>query len=650
MQKERVLRIAHCPFMPTPTTPSAQPDDTALWAILENTAAETGQRYFAGLSRTLAQALGMAGAWVTEYFEESRRLRALAFWMDEAWVEGYEVNIAGTPCERVIDQGNLVHFPERLVELFPHDAELREGNFVSYLGMPLKDVDGRILGHMAVIDRRTMPDDPKVRALFQMFAERAAAELRRLQAEAALREREEKLSRVVNGALDAIVELDAQFAVTLLNPAAEKLLGCESRRAVGLDLRDFLSPESGERLAALAAENSAPQWIAGGVEGVPASGGKFSAEATLSSFHVGRARFFALVLRNVNERLEAERRIHTLAAQAEYLQEEIRGQHPFDDIIGQSAALRQVLREVEQVAATDATVLITGETGTGKELFARAIHAESRRREQPLIVVNCAAIPATLIESEFFGHEKGAFTGATAKREGRFALADGGTIFLDEIGELPIDLQAKLLRVLQEGTFEPVGSAKTQKVDVRVIAATNRNLREEATAGKFREDLFYRLNVFPLRLPALRERPDDIPRLAENFARRFAQRLGKTIAPLTLDCARQLQAYAWPGNVRELENVIERAVITAVGERMNLTRALPEAVPPTGGDCTAEASSEKIYTVEEMVAFERANLVRALEATAWRVAGDSGAAARLGMKPSTLSSRMKALGIERPAG
>jgi transcriptional regulator with GAF, ATPase, and Fis domain len=290
-------------------------------------------------------------------------------------------------------------------------------------------------------------------------------------------------------------------------------------------------------------------------------------------------------------------------------------------------------------------VLIQGETGTGKELFARAIHAGSRRREEPMVTVNCAAIPASLIESEFFGHEKGAFTGATAKREGRFALADGGTIFLDEIGELPLDLQAKLLRVLQEGTFEPVGSGRTQKVDVRVVAATNRDLRRESTDGKFREDLFYRLNVFPIQLPPLRDRLEDIPVLAEAFARRFAQRLGKKIEPLTPACAERLRAYAWPGNVRELENVIERAVITASSGRLNLSRALPEAVPALEAEA-AEGQVNGVHTVEEWEAMERRNLERALELCAGKVSGEQGAARLLGMNPSTLASRLKALGVK----
>jgi PAS domain S-box-containing protein len=626
-------------------------DESALWAILESTSAETGERYFAGLVKTLADALGTCGAWVTEYLEETQRLRALAFWMDGTWVEGYETDIMGTPCEQVIKGDNFIHFADRLIDLFPDNSNLRQEGFLSYMGVPLRDSGGRIFGNLAIVDRRPMPDNPKARALFQIFAERAAAELRRVQAEAAVREREEKLSRVVNGAMDAIIELDARLAVTLLNPAAEKVLGCESRRAVGLDFRDFLTPEGSERLAALAAdlrrEGRPSAWIAGGLEALRVGGDKFSAEATLSCFSGGGQHFFALVLRNVNDRLEAERRIHSLEVEAEYLREELR-ELQGADIIGQSKALRQVLEEAQQVAATDATVLIQGETGTGKELFARAIHGGSRRRAEPMITVNCAAIPAQLIESEFFGHEKGAFTGATSKREGRFALADRGTIFLDEIGELPLDLQAKLLRVLQEGTFEPVGSGRTQKVDVRVVAATNRDLRKEAAEGRFREDLFYRLNVFPIQLPPLRARPEDIPLLAEAFARRFAQRLGKPVAPFSPDCARRLQAYAWPGNVRELENVIERAVITAGNGPINLARALPEAVVPEAAECAAEQVSDRILTAQEFEELERRNYIRALESCGWRVSGDSGAARLLGLNASTMSSRMKALEIKRP--
>jgi PAS domain S-box-containing protein len=637
--------------MPTSLAEPVPANDTDLWAVLEQTSVHTGKSYFEGLVQTLSQLMNTTGAWVTEYFEEDQRLKATAFWWEGALIEGFETKIANTPCERVFHTAKLVHFPDRILELFPLAEGAKAMGVVSYMGVPMTETNGRIIGHLAAMDRKPMPDCPRARALFQIFAERATGEMRRLRAEAAVHEREEKLSRVVNGAMDAIIELDDDLAVTLLNPAAEKVLGCESRRAVGLDFRDFLTPESAARLVALTEDLQREQrtsaWIAGGLEATRLGGEKFAAEATVSRFSAGTHQYFALVLRNVNDRMEAERRIHTLEVEAESLRSELREWHSAE-ILGQSKALRQVLEEVRQVAATDATVLIQGETGTGKELFARAIHSGSRRHEEPMITVNCAAIPAQLIESEFFGHEKGAFTGATAKREGRFALADRGTIFLDEIGELPLDLQAKLLRVLQEGTFEPVGSGRTQKVDVRVVAATNRDLRREAAEGRFREDLFYRLSVFPIQLPPLRERPEDIPLLAEAFVARFSQRLGRPALPLTADCRERLCRYGWPGNVRELENVVERAVITAVSGRLNFGRALPEIALPDAAEAESEAAGDRILSVTDLEDLERRNYVRALEACSWRISGDNGAARLLGMNASTMSSRLKALGIKRP--
>ena len=303
----------------------------------------------------------------------------------------------------------------------------------------------------------------------------------------------------------------------------------------------------------------------------------FARKPTLARFDVEREPFYTLILRNLNERIEAENKIRSLTVEAEYLREEIKG-WPAPRDLGESLSWLKVLREAKEVAGTDATVLMLGETGTGKKMIARAIHLASRRRNEPLIKVNCAAIPATLIESEFFGHEAGAFTGATRKREGRFAMAHGGTIFLDEVGELPLDLQRKLLRVLQEGEFEPVGSSQTRRVDVRVLAATNRDLERCTGEGRFREDLYYRLNVFPIELPPLRERRGDIAMLAAAFAEKFAKSMGRPIEPLSADCIRRLEAYRWPGNVRELQNIIERAVITARDGKLNLDRALPESV------------------------------------------------------------------------
>jgi transcriptional regulator with GAF, ATPase, and Fis domain len=422
----------------------------------------------------------------------------------------------------------------------------------------------------------------------------------------------------------------------------------------GKDFAEFLSAKSREKIKALMRElDDRPegeryQWIPGGLNARRTDGEMFPAEATLSRYEVGRCVYYTLILRNVNERLDAERRIEALSSQTEYLREEIRALQNFGDIVGQSPALMKALAEVAQVADTEATVLILGETGVGKELFARAIHAGSRRRDKPLVTVNCAAIPDTLMESEFFGHEKGAFTGAAARREGRFALADGGALFLDEVGELPLDLQAKLLRVLQEGEFEPLGSSRPRKVDVRVIAATHRDLRQAVRERRFREDLYYRLNVFPLRIPPLRERVQDIPLLAATFAERFATRMGRKLAPLTPGCIARLQAYSWPGNVRELQNVIELAVITARDGRMNLERALPETAE---GATILPAPEEppRVRTMQELEALERDNILRALAAASWKVSGDNGAAALLGMNPSTLSSRIKTLGIRRPS-
>ncbi len=312
--------------------------------------------------------------------------------------------------------------------------------------------------------------------------------------------------------------------------------------------------------------------------------------------------------------------------------------HNFDEIISTSKSFKKVLRNVEQVAVTDATVLILGETGTGKELIARALHTTSLRKERPLVKVNCAALPANLIESEIFGHEKGAFTGALSRKQGRFELADRGTIFLDEIGDLPLDLQAKLLRVLQEGEFERVGGTQTIKVDVRVMAATNRNLEESTRSGAFREDLFYRLNVFPITLPPLRERGEDIPLLVNHFIKKYEGKLGKKISRVPQKVMKTLQAYHFPGNVREVENIIERAIILARDETLQLDESL-ELLK------SSAAPAENVGTLAEI---ERSHIVSVLQETNWRIEGTKGAALRLGINPNTLRSRMQKLGINRP--
>ncbi len=326
-------------------------------------------------------------------------------------------------------------------------------------------------------------------------------------------------------------------------------------------------------------------------------------------------------------------------AETVYLQEEIKTEHNFEEIIGQSGKVRELLRKVEQVAPTEASVLICGETGTGKELLARAVHDRSKRKDRALVKVNCGSIPSGLVESELFGHEKGAFTGALQQRIGRFELAHGGTIFLDEVTELPLDTQVKLLRVLQEGEFERVGSSKTMKVDVRVIAATNRDLRQVVGKGSFRADLYYRLNVFPLESPALRERKDDIPLLVSFFLSRFGKKLGKEVRGVAQKSMESLVRYNWPGNIRELQNVIERAVVLARGPVVQVDEAM----------LRSEGVAAEVLAIDTLENNERNHILRALGETQWVIHGKKGAAELLGINPSTLRSRMDKLGIKRQA-
>jgi formate hydrogenlyase transcriptional activator len=321
-----------------------------------------------------------------------------------------------------------------------------------------------------------------------------------------------------------------------------------------------------------------------------------------------------------------------------YLQEECRAEAPFADVVGESAAIRKVLAKIRMVAGTDSTVLVTGETGTGKELVVRAIHGLSLRKAKILVKVNCAALPSGVIESELFGHEKGAFTGALTRRVGRFELANGGTLFLDEVGDLPQELQAKLLRVLQEGEFERVGGTQTLKVNVRLVAATNRDLASAVEEGRFRADLFYRLNVFPIAIPPLRERVEDIPRLVRHFVMIYASKMGKSIGTIGEQVMRKLTAYHWPGNVRELQNVIERAVILASKGRIEMDDHLVAPV--------ADARTKTATTLEEI---ERQHILSVLERVGWRVSGEGGAASILGLKRTTLEARMSRLGISRPS-
>jgi formate hydrogenlyase transcriptional activator len=342
-----------------------------------------------------------------------------------------------------------------------------------------------------------------------------------------------------------------------------------------------------------------------------------------------------------------------LAVEKLYLEEEIRSEFNFEEIVGESAVLKRALAQVELAAPAGTTVLLLGETGTGKELFARAIHNLSPRRDRTFVKINCAAIPSGLLESELFGHEKGAFTGAIAQKVGRFELADRGTLFLDEVGDLPLELQPKLLRVLQEQEFERLGGTRTTRVDVRVVAATNSDLSKLVAGRAFRSDLYYRLNVFPIQIPALRERPEDIPLLVRYFVQRFSRSLNKEVEYIPADAMDALSNYSWPGNIRELENLLERAVLLSPGKELRVplselksaTLAAPADADSSSSFASLTSPASPVSTLEEA---ERQHILRALKQTQWRIAGPKGAAVLLGVKRTTLQARMRKLGIHRP--
>ncbi len=458
-----------------------------------------------------------------------------------------------------------------------------------------------------------------------------------------LRKSEEHFRLLFENSRDAILIADDDMRYLQVNQAACELLGYSRGQLLQMTVFDLEAADSADTAASYQSHLQA-----GSGEGefsfVRPDGEYRTSLYSSSRFAPGR---HLSILRDITERNLAEQSLRQafseikelkeqLQAEVIYLQEEIELQHNFDEIVGRSSELKYVLYKVEQVAPTDTTVLLLGETGTGKELIARAIHRASPRHAHPLVKVNCAALPATLIEAELFGYEKGAFTGASARKIGRFELANEGTLLLDEIGELPLELQAKLLRVLQEGEFERLGGSKTIKVNVRVIAATNRNLKIGIQNGLFREDLWYRLSVFPISLPPLRERKDDIPLLVSHFSNAFSKKLGKSLHSVAPGTMKALQDYSWPGNVRELANIIERAVINAEGPVLYLADKLD----------AAQTLNRSSSNGRSLIEIEREIILQRLEESNWRIEGPKGAAQSLGLHPSTLRSRMAKLGIQ----
>ncbi|MEO6435052.1 MAG: sigma 54-interacting transcriptional regulator [Tepidisphaeraceae bacterium] len=626
-------------------------ENAALRAIVEGTVQSTGQAFFQSLVKSLAQAIDARHVFAAEFAGPDRgRVRTLAYCRNGTIADNLEWDLPGTPCEDVV-AGKLCHHPANVWRDFPEDKPLVEQRIESYLGVPLKDTNGEVLGHLAVYDDRPMPEEQRRLAIFRIFAARAAAELDRLRFERRLIESEERFRDLFEQAPIAYVHegLDSRFIQA--NRAAMQILGIRPDQIEGTYGKSFVpdTPDAQRRLQEAFAsigrgtdtsgvvlelrrkDDGRPIWIQWWSK--PDPGGGYT-----------RTMFV-----DITDRVLMEREKARVEQQNVYLQEEIKQAHNFDEIIGKSAALVAVLENVRRVSATDASVLITGETGTGKELIARAIHSASARKDKPLIKVNCAALPTGLVESELFGHERGAFSGAIARRIGKFELAHGGTIFLDEIGELPLDVQVKLLRVLQEREFDRVGGSSPIKVDVRIIAATNRDLLKSSREGRFREDLYYRLNVFPVALPPLRDRREDISMLVQFLLGKFRTRLGKRIDGVTAATMRRLTEYPWPGNVRELENVLERAAILAGDPILDIDVELLPGVA-SGSTCATDiAAAGGSDPPISLSAAEREHILSALRRTNWVIDGPSGAARVLDMHPNTLRSRLKKLGIARPA-
>jgi formate hydrogenlyase transcriptional activator len=618
-----------------------------------------GDELFPALASYVAKALNASEAMISQVLDADH-VRTIAVFAHGAAEPNFDYALAGTPCKEVLE-GKTVHYAAGLADRFPHTSQGYEG----YFGVPLMGSKGEILGHLCVYDASALEVSPRQKLFCEIFAGRAAGELQRLAVERQLRESEDRFRDLFDEAPIAYVHegLDSKFIRA--NRTAMRVLGLTAADLPTMYGKS-LAPDTPD------AQRRLKEAFESVGKGTDTSGVILELKRKNDGKHIfiqwwsrpdPGGTYTRTMFVDITERVLMEREQARLQAQNRYLQEEIKSVHNFEEIIGASSGLVKVLDNVRRVAPTDATVLISGETGTGKELIARAIHSAGRRADRPFIKLNCAALPTALVESELFGHERGAFSGAVAKREGRFELANGGTIFLDEIGELGLDVQAKLLRVLQEQEFERVGSSSTIKVDVRIVAATNRDLRKAVRDGEFREDLYYRLSVFPVELPPLRARAEDIPLLVQFFAQKYAPRVGRRIDGVDPDTLIALSRYPWPGNIRELENLVERALILNTASVLKIA---PEMLSVHDGAQHAEIAAAAtgmhrlpVFPVPPPTAelddtentglhhVQRAHILRVLNATHWVIEGNSGAALKLGMKPATLRHRMKKLGIAR---
>lgn len=622
----------------TPEKSVQRKPDEIVRLIFEGIASDTGEALFHSLVQNLAIVLKVKYAFVSEFTKVSSRVRTLAFWHGKDFIENFEYDLVGTPCERVL-KGKICYYPQRVQSLFPRDMQLKGLHAQSYIAIPLIDESEKVLGHLAVLDDQPMPDAQQDMSIFRIFAARATAELVRRKMEQALRDSEERFATILESTMDAVITIDRNFELILLNKAGEEVFGSAPSH-LRSSFADYFSAsfksifetylESCDR----GLDELCQIWAPEGITAIRADRTEFPIEATISETRVGKEKLYTIVLRDIDQRKQAEQAIQKLQFEKAYLKERIDSYYNFAEIIGQSPTMQKVFANIGKVADTDSTVLITGETGTGKELVARAIHNLSRRKNEMLVTVNCAALPEGLSESELFGHEKGAFTGATSRKRGRFELADKGTIFLDEVGDLSAQTQKKLLRVLQEREFERLGGTKTLMVDVRVLAATNHNLEEDIKAGRFRADLFYRLNIFVLYLPPLRERLGDIPLLVEHFLFKFSKKQGKSIRSVNQRAMNLLLRHDWPGNVRELANSMERAVILC-----DTTEIQPQHIVIN----QMSIGKSDDLTLEHI---EREHINRVLQITKGVVGGSHGAARILGLNRTTLIARMKKLGLD----
>jgi formate hydrogenlyase transcriptional activator len=626
-------------------------EEEILKTISENTSGVTGTDYFRELAKCITATLNVRYSMVVLCSENDKtKLRMLSYVDRQEVLENIDYDTRGTPCE-IVMEGREFFCADKLEESFPKEKGIK-----SWVAVPIySPTSGKVIGNIAAFDNLPMVNDQNQVVILRIFAARTGAEIERIRAEekvvetlkllnsdlqVKLQDSEKRFRDLFEEAPIAYVHegLDSKFIKA--NRAALNILGvrpedvphtygkqiapdtpeAQKRMREAFESIGRGTDTSGVVLELRRQDNGKPVWIQWWSN--PDLGGQFT-----------RTMFI-----DITDKVLMEREQARLKAENKYLQEEIKLNYNFEEIVSKSNGFQKVLQQVEKVASTDATVLILGESGTGKELLARAVHNISNRSKRPLVKVNCATLPSNLIESELFGHEKGAFTGAMDRKIGRFELADGGTIFLDELGELPIELQAKLLRVLQEGEFERLGNSKTLKVNVRVIAATNRNLQLAIEKKEFREDLFYRLNVFPITCPPLRERREDIPLLVKHFLQKFEGKMGKKITQVPGPVMDALCAYNWPGNIRELENLIERAMILSTGSELSYGEWLPSV------KITASHLNTPLQKLEEV---EKNHISEVLRQLNWKVSGENGAAKFLGLNPTTLEARMKKLGIKR---